>query len=680
MEEIIKSRKPIGGNSMYLKPKYKSLIVIVVILFLINNLVLLSEAKDNSDIETLESATEYDYPPFSVTDQNKADGFSVDLLKAVVEEIGLAIDFKVDNWAVIKDELKNGELDVLPLVGYNEERDTYLDFTIPYITMYGNIFIRDEDIGIINSEIDLIDKTVIVMQGDNAQEYVAKNNLSNNLILVNTYVEGFELLSSGEYDALIAQSLVGEKIISDLQLNNITSVYIYTEKDRTKVKLRLSSFEQKFCFAVREGDSELLAQLNEGLAIVSANGTYDELYQKWFPFLINYKPSFMEVFQQVIIWLIPIIIILLIIMLLTVRKQVREKTAYIKEQAENIKYISYHDSLTDIYNRRFYEEEIQRIDSMENYPLTLIVSDLNGLKLVNDTLGHHIGDQMIKDASTILMKACRDKDIVSRWGGDEFVCILTNSDKTLVNETIEKIKNLSDDYSNIYGQLSLSIGYETKKEDGQSLAVIFEIAEENMYKDKVASSEGFRGNLVKTIIQTLFEKSPLDKEHSDRVSDLASQIAILMNLKPSVISDIKTIGLLHDVGKIIIPQDTLEKTTKLNNKEWLEIKQHPIIGYRILSATREFGHIDNGVLHHHERIDGRGYPNGIKGDEIPIESKVIAVADAFDAMTSFRTYKSSVLSERESAIELKKNINSQFDESIVKIFVCDLLKLDWDTL
>ena len=170
-----------------------------------------------------QSATEYDYPPFSVTDGGVPDGFSVELLQEVAKVMGLNINFKIDHWEVIKGELERGELDVLPLVGKTEERAQYFDFTTPYIVMHGNIFVR-KDTKDIQSEADLFGKEIIVMSGDNAYEYAERVEFSNKIITTKTYREAFELLSSGKHDAVLAQSVVGMKLIKDLNIRNVEAV------------------------------------------------------------------------------------------------------------------------------------------------------------------------------------------------------------------------------------------------------------------------------------------------------------------------------------------------------------------------------------------------------------------------------------------------------------------------
>ena len=274
---------------------------------------------------TYKSATEYDYPPFSVTTDGNADGFSVELLKEVADVMGLRISFKVDSWANIKEELKEGKLDVLPLVGYTQERDEYLDFSVPYIIMHGNIFIRTDNTDI-RTEDDLFGKRILVMEGDSAHEYAVRKGLGDELTLTSTYREAFELLASGKYDAVLAQSLVGEQLISQMGLSNVKAATRIDEDGLTEIRTNLSGFEQKFCFAVREGDKELLSKLNEGLAIVSTNGTFDRLYIKWFPFLTDTKPSFHDIADASVIVILPVLLITLILVVIFVRRHIKQKT------------------------------------------------------------------------------------------------------------------------------------------------------------------------------------------------------------------------------------------------------------------------------------------------------------------------------------------------------------------
>lgn len=237
----------------------------------------------------------------------------------------LNITFKVDSWANIKEELREGQLDILPLVGYTEERDEYFDFTVPYIIMHGNIFIR-EDESEIRTEEDLYGKEIIVMEGDNSHEYALRMGFTDNLILTETYQEAFELLAAGKHDAVLAQSLVGEQLIEQLNLKGIKAATRIDEDGLTEIRTNLTGFEQKFCFAVKDGDKELLSILNEGLAIVSTDGTFSKLYKKWFPFLVDNKPDPVQVMKSALIVVAPVLCVILIIAILYIRRKIKLKT------------------------------------------------------------------------------------------------------------------------------------------------------------------------------------------------------------------------------------------------------------------------------------------------------------------------------------------------------------------
>lgn len=220
--------------------------------------------------EALRSAAEPDYPPLSVASENgMATGFSVELLKAISRAVNLDVSFKSAPWAQIKEELANGELDMLPLVGRTPEREPLFDFTIPYLTLHGALFIRKDEQNI-HSLADLPGKQIAVMKEDNAEEYVLRKHLSDRIIRTETFQDAFRLLSAGKADAVIAQKLMGISLLEELNIKNVTIVGKPNEE-----------FKQDFCIAVRENNKQLLSMLNEGLAIVMADGTLQELKQKW---------------------------------------------------------------------------------------------------------------------------------------------------------------------------------------------------------------------------------------------------------------------------------------------------------------------------------------------------------------------------------------------------------------
>lgn len=339
-----------------------------------------------------------------------------------------------------------------------------------------------------------------------------------------------------------------------------------------------------------------------------------------------------------------------------------------KERQEKIYNLSYRDPLTGLHNRRFYEEELSRLDIENNLPLTLIMADVNGLKLVNDAFGHLEGDKLLKRAAEVMKKECRTGDIIARIGGDEFVLLLPKTDSeqaaTIVrriNETILKEKLNS-------GILSISFGCKTKKEAAEDIDKVFKEAEDEMYRHKLSESASIRNRVIQAIIKTLYEKNNREQKHSVRTSLLCQAIGEALGLNREDISELRIAGLLHDIGKIALDSRILDKPDTLSDSEWLDIKLHTEIGYHILSPINELSQLAESILAHHERWDGKGYPKGLKGEQIPLKARIISVADAYDAMISYRPYRKA-LSKNDAIKELERNAGTQFDPDIVRIFI-----------
>jgi diguanylate cyclase (GGDEF)-like protein len=343
-----------------------------------------------------------------------------------------------------------------------------------------------------------------------------------------------------------------------------------------------------------------------------------------------------------------------------------------KKTENKLAYQSFHDHLTGLYNRRFFEEELKRLDTEKNLPLSIIMCDINGLKLINDSFGHDSGDVLLKKAAEIIRKACRKEDIIARMGGDEFVVILprTTADDTLkVSDHIKEMAS-KEKVANI--ELSISYGYETKTSDEQSVVEIIANAENHMYRHKLSERSSMRSKTIDLIMNTLIEKSNREAIHSSRVSSICKEIASEMNFDNGAVNQMGIAGLIHDIGKIGIDEKILNKPGKLSINERKEIERHPEIGWRLLSSTNEFSELAQFVFNHHEKWDGSGYPNGLKGEEIPLEARIISVADAYDAMTSKRSYQDG-MSKEEAIEELKRCSGTQFDPEIVDVFVNQVL-------
>ncbi|MDT8719260.1 diguanylate cyclase [Clostridium sp. 19966] len=334
----------------------------------------------------------------------------------------------------------------------------------------------------------------------------------------------------------------------------------------------------------------------------------------------------------------------------------------------NLKYLSYHDQLTGLHNRRFFEEKLRELDKEENLPLTIIMADVNGLKLINDSFGHVFGDKLLIKVAELLKKACIEGDVLARLSGDEFIILLPKTDCDRAENIVKYIESLelTEKINSI--DISVSFGYATKKEPTERISDILKKSEDNMYKIKLFQRPSMRGKTINTIISTLHEKNKREEQHSHRVSNLCEAMGRALQFPEDRVRELKTVGLLHDIGKIAIEENILNKNGKLTENEWNEIKQHPEIGYRILSTVSDMQEIAQYVLAHHERWDGKGYPRALKSEEIPLQARIISIADAYDAMVSERSYRDA-LPEEVAIEELKRNAGTQFDATLLDIFI-----------
>jgi len=284
---------------------------------------------------------------------------------------------------------------------------------------------------------------------------------------------------------------------------------------------------------------------------------------------------------------------------------------------EHIQYQYTHDYLTGLYNRRYLEYELERLEHEKYVPLSFIIVDTNGLKLINDSFGYTMGDQVLKKAASVLEKNCRALDFVTRYGGDEFLMILPNTSEDEAKERIRMIQLMASNIEIASIQLTLAFGLYTRLSESDEFETCFKNAEDMMYQNKLSQNNSNKYKTIRLALNSLFLKSSRESQHSKRVSKLCEFIASKMNFSSKDVSRIRLAGIMHDIGKISIPEHILNKPSTLNEIEWLQMKSHPETGYRILSTSSDFIDISTAILEHHERWDGMGYPRGIKGEYKP---------------------------------------------------------------
>jgi diguanylate cyclase (GGDEF)-like protein/PAS domain S-box-containing protein len=340
----------------------------------------------------------------------------------------------------------------------------------------------------------------------------------------------------------------------------------------------------------------------------------------------------------------------------------------LRMKERKLKFLSYHDQLTNLYNRAFFDLELKRLDTEEQLPLTMIVIDVNGLKLINDIYGHLVGDQLIKSAAEVLKSSLRGEDVLARFGGDEFVVILPQTSKEVAEKIVARINKKSDEVKVKDTILSLGIGFATKNNSDQEITDVFNIADDNMYQDKIIKSKNIRDKLIKNLIITMESKSDESREHAQRLENLAVNLGSEIGLDYEHLNRLSLLASLHDIGKVTISESILKKPSSLNAEEWELMKKHVERGYNIANSIDKFSEIAKYILHHHERWDGTGYPEGLKGEEIPLLSRIISIVDAYDVMINQQSY-SKALAKEEALADLRKKSGAQFDPELVKVFV-----------
>ncbi len=343
-----------------------------------------------------------------------------------------------------------------------------------------------------------------------------------------------------------------------------------------------------------------------------------------------------------------------------------------KRIEEQLRHLSLHDFATGLYNRAYFSEEMHRLDAGRRHPVGLIMCDVDGLKMINDALGHVSGDQLLMEAAQILRMGVREGDVVSRLGGDEFAILLPNSRSQDVERVVNRIKFLIENYNktNIKIPLSISIGFATTNERGSNMDEIFKEADDNMYKDKLDQSKSAHYLIVGALMRLLEAKDFVEQGHAIRLRNMSEALARAIDMPFTSLNELKLLAQYHDLGKLAVSDQILLKPGLLTSEERMEMQLHCEKGRRIAQAIPKLAPIADLILKHHECWDGSGYPSGLKGEEIPVECRILAIVDAYDAMTDKRPYRSSV-SHREAIAELDRCSGTQFDTELVKMFQCN---------
>ena len=359
------------------------------------------------------------------------------------------------------------------------------------------------------------------------------------------------------------------------------------------------------------------------------------------------------------------------------------------------------DALTTLWNRRTVEKRLEGELSRAGrfgQPLSLLLIDVDNFKLFNDTYGHPTGDTVLKMIANTLKSCCRDMDVVGRYGGDEFAIILPETTVQDAVHTVQRITSVMRGQSfvtveNVRLPLGLSIGVAGYPTDASEMNELLFLSDSALYEAKhsggnayrLASSIRARGvtaeeatfDALRGLVIAVDNKDRYTQQHSQEVARYSVLLAQRMGLPDTFVRNLEIAGLLHDVGKIGIPDRILRKPGALSPGEREVVQGHSSLGHMILKQLPHLTEVLKAVLHHHERYDGQGYPSGLKGEEIPYLARVLAVADAYSAMTSDRPYRRA-LTRDEAIVEIRANAGGQFDPEIAAAFIQHCVLSDED--
>lgn len=339
-----------------------------------------------------------------------------------------------------------------------------------------------------------------------------------------------------------------------------------------------------------------------------------------------------------------------------------------RRNEEQIRYLSSYDALTGLMNRGCFERVLKQYDTKDNLPITIMFADLNGLKLVNDVFGHSSGDLLIKKAAEALKKTCRSEDILARVGGDEFIVLLPRTEARDAQKIIERIETaLSKEKINCLS-CSMAIGFDTKVSYYNDLEKVMSSAESEMYHVKLTMKKSFGNDTIHTIMDSLEQRSEQVRIHSENIARLCEQMGRTMHLSDPEIKKLHDAGYMHDIGKIVLSDEVLSKKNELSEYDNQRKQQHPVVGYRILNLFDDTLDLADVVYAHHERFDGSGYPKGLKGDEIPLISRIIAIAEYYERLIT-RELVLGNLEWEDVYQKIRKGAGTSFDPELVEDFI-----------
>ena len=339
-----------------------------------------------------------------------------------------------------------------------------------------------------------------------------------------------------------------------------------------------------------------------------------------------------------------------------------------QRQIEKLSQAGIFDPLTGAYYRRKLPELIKKIDTSNNLPIAFFIFNINNMKIINDVFGYEEGNNLIAKCATIISLATPSRAIFIRTSGAEFMLIVANCSKEERKYIDEKVMQYSQEEVNEIVTPNMSIGAGVKETALENLEAVLRKTKENLISKRTREA-AFNNTIIKDLLRHLSIKNFETTKHIIRVKGLALMLGESLGLDQEQMNTLSLAADIHDIGKVIIPEDILSKKSNLTEDDWDEIKLHPVTSYSIANSLPKYKSTANVILYHHENWDGTGYPEGLKGDKIPLLARILSVVDAYDIMQNTTRYRTNLYSAKEALKEIKRCAGTQFDPSLVRLFV-----------
>lgn len=340
-----------------------------------------------------------------------------------------------------------------------------------------------------------------------------------------------------------------------------------------------------------------------------------------------------------------------------------------RKAEDQVLFLSYHDMLTSLFNRGYVESIIPQLQIATNLPFSIIMADINALKLSNDVFGHESGDKLIVNAAKVFNNCCRKSDIIARWGGDEFVILLPGANQEACGRICKNIRAMFETLPAEPIELSASLGAVTVENWDSDIVSLMGLADSLMYSNKLLERSKTSEKIVAGVENVLESKYPAHLGHCGRVETIARIFSQLLDIgqEHQEMTNLLLLARLHDIGKVVLPRELLNKNTALDDDELQTMRKYPEVGYRMALSIGE-SVLAQAILAIREQWDGSGYPHGLKGEQIPVIVRIISIIEVYDVITHERPYTKR-MSQEEALRELERCSGTQFDPNLVRLFL-----------